>query len=287
MVLGPTEEVGIRAVLGSLDSGKLPSLLSTITSGIVKSKSSEESIELIVKYCKDAFDVLKRQKVAKADLFKYLKDQNIDISPKSDKGDMIQACLKLWQASPATEKQLAEFKDWEMADADDFGDETFVSSPRPLSPGRLGDMGRTFMVWFYDLLKNYKDIYQFNISHFWPDCTLDLETSDPKDQENKKLTSIRGNNSVYEYIYAEIDKTKILFVPNHFNFPQTTLTNTGSVIIEIEGFIHRYSFPVGIFRHNFGLIEDPSSDQTWRIKFIQMNHKLGTRAEGDIPDIPF
>lgn len=278
MVLTPTEEAGLRKVLCLLDKSKLPSLISTITNGIVKSEDHSECIELIVKYCKDPYDVLKRQKVTKADLFKYLKDENVDISPKADKNDMVQCCLKFWQGLSPPENQLAEFKDWEMADVDN--DDSLVSEATPLSPDRLKDMARTFVGWFYERLKNCDDVHQFNAALFWPDSTLEIEINDPGDQHNMEKMTVFGHEKVCEYIRNESGRAKVVFVPNVYNDPKATLTSSGLAIIEIEGVLHQNNLPLGIFQHSFGLIQDPSSDdsQIWKIKWIKMTHKVGSRS---------
>lgn len=56
---------------------------------------SAEAINDIIRYCKGTMDVLKRKRVTKDLLYRYL-HQNGN-APKSDKIEMIRQCTKLWE----------------------------------------------------------------------------------------------------------------------------------------------------------------------------------------------
>ena len=57
------------------------------------------AIEAALSYSESAVELLKRKKLRRDDLFQYLASQNVVISPKADKHDLIQRVLEHWGSS--------------------------------------------------------------------------------------------------------------------------------------------------------------------------------------------
>ncbi|XP_074602322.1 uncharacterized protein C3orf38 homolog isoform X1 [Brevipalpus obovatus] len=345
MGLSEKEEIGIRGILAFMEPSSLGPLLSTITNGIVKTSKPQEATDCIVKYCKNTMDVLKRKRVTKDVLYRYLHQAGVE--PKSDKIEMIRQCTQLWDTPPVSEVEvrkndkirimareeisetihsaepkiespgqnvnsryknnysvnnkkskflreetvdvetalvLAQYADWEMDESDD--EPIVVSRPKPLPDDRLNDMGKTFVKWFYDLLKEIINPNLFGPHQFWPDCSLVLKQTLPNDQHESLTTSCCGSIEICNFVRHELTRSGLSFVPNTYVDPTTILDPSGLVAIQVSGVVHRCGLPCGVFTHQFGLIEDPSSQTcNWKIKSMHMEQKVSPPSE--FSDISF
>ena len=64
------------------------------------------AIEAALSYSESAVELLKRKKLRRDDLFQYLASQNVVISPKADKHDLIQKVLEHWGSSKPIQVEL-------------------------------------------------------------------------------------------------------------------------------------------------------------------------------------
>lgn len=155
-----------------------------------------------------------------------------------------------------------------------------VSRPKPLPNDRLNDMGKTFVKWFYDLLREINNPNLFGPHQFWPDCSLVLKQTLPNDQHESLTTSCCGSVEICNFVRHELTRSGLSFVPNTYVDPTTILDPSGLVAVQVSGVVHRCGLPCGVFTHQFGLIEDPSSQTcNWKIKSMHMEQKVSPPSE--------
>ena len=68
------------------------------------------AIEAILCYSESVVELLKRKKLRRDDLFQYLAAQNVAISPKADKHDLIQKVLEHWGSSKPVPEKLSRVR---------------------------------------------------------------------------------------------------------------------------------------------------------------------------------
>eukprot|EP00095_Tigriopus_kingsejongensis_P004791 maker-scaffold77_size404793-snap-gene-3.35 protein:Tk04791 transcript:maker-scaffold77_size404793-snap-gene-3.35-mRNA-1 annotation:"c3orf38 homolog" len=101
MPLSEREKYGISQLLSSglFTTSDLTSLAQTVTARLILPESSAEAITAIILHTDQAEDLLKRRKVRKEVLFKYLFANRIEgVNPSSDKGEVIAHVLEFWQS---------------------------------------------------------------------------------------------------------------------------------------------------------------------------------------------
>lgn len=64
--------------------------------------SSPDCVRLILNYSASAADFLKRKKIKKEIIFRFLNEQRIYANASSTKRDLIKECLKAWGSSAAS-----------------------------------------------------------------------------------------------------------------------------------------------------------------------------------------
>lgn len=114
MPLSEREKHGISQLLSSglFTSSDLTSLAQTVTARLILPESSLEAISAIILHTDTAEDLLKRRKVKKEVLFKYLFANRVEgVTAQSDKAEIVTHVLQFWQSprltSPASAASLA------------------------------------------------------------------------------------------------------------------------------------------------------------------------------------
>jgi len=96
-MLTEREKHGIAELLHRLDSADLTSLAQTVTSRLIVPESTAEAVSAIVLHTDRAADLLRRRKLRKEFLFKYLHAKRVEgIDPAADKSVIISHVLALW-----------------------------------------------------------------------------------------------------------------------------------------------------------------------------------------------
>ncbi|TRY74422.1 hypothetical protein TCAL_10428 [Tigriopus californicus] len=105
MPLSEREKHGISQLLSSglFSSSDLASLAQTVTARLILPESSLEAISAIILHTDTAEDLLKRRKVKKEVLFKYLSANRVEgVTAQSDKAEIVTHVLQFWQSPRLT-----------------------------------------------------------------------------------------------------------------------------------------------------------------------------------------
>lgn len=90
------EKRGIGDLLDRMESRDLISLAQTVTSRLILPDSSSDAIQAIILHTDKAVDLLKRRKLKKELLFKYLHEKKVPIDGQSDKSEIVRKVLEVW-----------------------------------------------------------------------------------------------------------------------------------------------------------------------------------------------
>ena len=95
-MLTEREKHGISELLHRMSTRDLTSLAQTVTSRLIIPETQGEAISAIILHTDKPDDLLKRRKVKKEFLFKYLNAKRVSVDASGDKADMIASILQLW-----------------------------------------------------------------------------------------------------------------------------------------------------------------------------------------------
>jgi len=98
-MLSEKEKHGISELLSRMLVSDLQSLAQTVTSRLLVPENSMEAIQAIILHTDKASDLLKRRKIKKELLFKYLHFKRIPIESISDKSVHMSKVLEAWESS--------------------------------------------------------------------------------------------------------------------------------------------------------------------------------------------
>jgi len=95
-MLTEAEKYGISELLSRLSVSDLQSLAQTVTSKLLVPETSSEAITAIILHTDKAVDLLKRKKIKKEILFKYLHFKRVPIEAVADKSVHVSRVLEVW-----------------------------------------------------------------------------------------------------------------------------------------------------------------------------------------------
>ena len=98
-MLTEAEKHGIAELLTRMSVQDLQSLAQTVTSKLLVPETSSEAISMIILHTERAADLLKRRKIKKELLFKYLHFKRVPIESVADKSVHVTRVLELWGAA--------------------------------------------------------------------------------------------------------------------------------------------------------------------------------------------
>ncbi|XP_053420448.1 uncharacterized protein C3orf38 homolog isoform X2 [Nycticebus coucang] len=266
--LSSTEIEGCRYLLGLLDNNEIMALCDTVTNRLVHPQDCQDAIHAILVYSQSAEELLRRRKVHREIIFKYLATQGIIIPPTTEKHCLIQHAKDYWQtqshlklkATPEPVPKTEDLQVYQQAKEDKTEKVDFR---------RLGE---EFCHWFFGLLNSQNPFLgppkdEWGPQHFWHDVKL-------------KFYYSTSEQNVIDYYGAEIVSLRLLsLVKEEFLFLTPNLDSHGLkcassphglVMVGVAGTVHRGNTCLGIFEQVFGLIRCPFLPNTWKIKFINL-----------------
>ncbi|KAI5107125.1 hypothetical protein C0J45_2763, partial [Silurus meridionalis] len=264
-VLSKKQLDGCRKLLTLLPEADLLALNDTVTNRLISVKSAREAIEAIISYSQSAEELLKRKKVHRDVIFKYLAAERVIISSSSDKHQLVQKTLELWSSDGEVSKSQ---------------DTVSVASARCIKQnadglGELTALGKQFCHWFFQLLNSQnpqasQPVQDWGPQHFWGDARMVLCFQTEVRQNEEFL----GADLVSQRLFALAWEERLIFCPNleHTGL-KCVSTPHGLVLVAVAGTIHRKSDCLGVFEEVFGLIRNPLDDNRWKIKTVQLNIK--------------
>ncbi|XP_037381587.1 uncharacterized protein C3orf38 homolog [Talpa occidentalis] len=287
--LSVTEKKGCQNLLSLLDNDEIKALCDTVTNRLVQPEDREDAIHAIVAYSQSAEELLKRRKVHREVIFKYLATQGLIIPPATEKHNLIQHAKDYWKKQlplklketpePVQTKDIRFFQQEEKED----------KKAEKVDFRRLGE---EFCHWFFELLNSQNPFLgppqdEWGPQHFWHDVKLKFyyNTSEENtiDYHGAEMVSLR---------LLSLVKEEYLFLSPNLDACGLKCASSphGLVMVGVAGTVHRGNTCLGVFEQIFGLIRCPFLANTWKIKFINLRI-IGERslAPGTLtkPAIPF
>uniref|UniRef100_A0A3Q3IL19 Uncharacterized protein n=1 Tax=Monopterus albus TaxID=43700 RepID=A0A3Q3IL19_MONAL len=156
--LTKTERLGCREILKLMSKDDILSLFHTVTNKMI----AAENIKAILSFTKNAEEFLKRKKVHRDLIFKYLAMQGVAMPSNSEKLELVKKTLELWSCG----KKVG----------------TGACQKRQM-PTEVGFdpllLGHQFCQWFFQLLNSQNPTLgqqpqDWGPQHFWPNAKLSL-----------------------------------------------------------------------------------------------------------------
>lgn len=253
--LSVKEQIGCKKLLKLLSNDDLLALKDTVTNRLIDVEGTEEAIEAIITYSQDAEELLKRKKVHRDVIFKYLAIEGVAMLPNADKPQLIRRTLEFWSSGEVS------------------GKSTTVSSHN-IGDG-LSDvtaLGKQFCQWFFSILNSQNPTYgepvqEWGPQHFWLDVRLRLLLCTGE----QRLDEFNGAELVSQRLHALVGQERLLFCPNLEGHGLKCISSPhGLVLVAVAGTIHRDNACLGIFEQVFGLIRSPLDNNHWKIKFVNV-----------------
>ncbi|XP_003469382.2 uncharacterized protein C3orf38 homolog isoform X3 [Cavia porcellus] len=237
--LSQSEMEGCHNLLGLLDNDEIMSLCDTVTNRLVQPKDRQGAIRTIIMYSQSVEELLRRRKVHREVIFKYLATQGVVIPPSTEKHNLIQHAKEYWE-------KLAKLKLKETSQPLRKKEDIRLFEQNPLMGPPQDEWGP---------------------QHFWNDVKLRFyyRTSEQNviDYHGADIVSLRLLSLVKEeflYLSPNLDSHGLKWCSSPH----------GLVMIGVAGTVHRGNTCLGIFEQIFGLIRCPFVENTWKIKFINL-----------------
>uniref|UniRef100_A0A8C3KFI4 Uncharacterized protein n=1 Tax=Calidris pygmaea TaxID=425635 RepID=A0A8C3KFI4_9CHAR len=100
--LNEREQAGCRQLLEFLETQELMALTDTVTNRLVHPENRQEAIHAILVYSQSVEELLRRRKVYREIIFKYLAAQGIPVPPSSEKQLLIDRVKQYWSEQLGT-----------------------------------------------------------------------------------------------------------------------------------------------------------------------------------------
>ncbi|XP_018584818.1 uncharacterized protein C3orf38 homolog [Scleropages formosus] len=258
--LSSTERRGFIEMFSYLSDSDLRALCDTVTHRMIAVESAAERLEAILTYTRSAEELLRRKKVHRDAIFKYLSDQKVVISPTAEKGELVRRALELWRGVSQVSVLVGDptegiSSDCEQGDAWD-------------QPA----LAKQFCQWFFQVLNSQnpalgQEPLAWGPQHFWENVTLKLQSW----TEEEQMDEFYGARLVSLRLLALVREERLLFSPNlEPHGLKYTSSPHGLVVVAVAGTIHRNQVCLGIFEQVFGLIRSPLDSYSWKIKFVHL-----------------
>lgn len=267
--LSNLEMEGCRNLLGLLENDEVMALCDTVTNRLVQPGDRQDAIHAILVYSQSVEELLRRKKVHREVIFKYLATQVIVIPPATEKHNLIQYAKDYWEKQSLKLKETPEL----LTKTEDI--QVFQQQAKEDKGAEKVDfrrLGEEFCHWFFELLNSQNPFLgppqdEWGPQHFWHDVKL-------------RFFYNTTEQNVMDYHGAEIVSLRLLsLVKEEFLFLHPNLDSRGLkcassphglVMVGVAGTVHRGNTCLGIFEQIFGLIRCPFVENTWKIKFINL-----------------
>ncbi|XP_041534585.1 uncharacterized protein C3orf38 homolog [Microtus oregoni] len=267
--LSHLETEGCRNLLGLLDNDEIKSLCDTVTNRLVQPVDRQDAIHAILVYSQNVEELLRRKKVHREVIFRYLATQGVVVPPTTEKHNLIQYAKGYWEKQSPKLKETAE----PVTKTEDI--QLFQQQAKEDKKTEKIDfrrLGEEFCHWFFELLNSQNPFMGppqdgWGPQHFFHDVKLRFyySTSEQNviDYHGAEIVSLR---------LLSLVKEEFLFLSPNFDSQGLKCASSpyGVVMVGVAGTVHRANTCLGIFEQIFGLIRSPFVENTWKIKFINL-----------------
>uniref|UniRef100_A0A096MA89 Chromosome 3 open reading frame 38 n=1 Tax=Poecilia formosa TaxID=48698 RepID=A0A096MA89_POEFO len=280
--LSETERVGFKKILSSMTDVDLRSLSDTVTNKMIVVENVTEAMETILSFSKSAEELLRRRKVHRDLIFKYLVKEGVTMPPTSEKHQLVKRTLELWSSvtvgqAKHTSEQLNSCKT-----KHNYNEQPKKHTKHDKITHETLILGQQFCQWFFQILNSQnpslgQQPQDWGPQHFWPDVKLRLLSRATTEQ----MEEFQGAEVVSLRLLALTSGERLVFSPNLDPHGLRAVASPhGLVLVGVAGTIHRDQFCLGIFEQIFGLIRSPLNENSWKIKFINLKIRGQDGIEG-------
>ncbi|KAM7380698.1 hypothetical protein PAMP_003976 [Pampus punctatissimus] len=270
--LSKTERAGCTKILNIMSKDDILSLSDTVTNKMIVVENITEAIETILSFSKNAEELLRRKKVYRDIIFKYLAKEGVVMPPNSEKHQLVKRTLELWSSGKVVVDQSVPVETYDNREEKPTETASDSMDMKAEAGFDLLVLGQQFCQWFFQLLNSQnpslgQQPQDWGPQHFWPDVKL-------------RLLSRAGSEQTEEFLGAELVSLRLLALtreeclllsPNLEPRGLKVLASPhGLVLVAVAGTIHRDTACLGIFEQIFGLIRSPLEKNSWKIKFINL-----------------
>ncbi|TNN03161.1 hypothetical protein fugu_000190 [Takifugu bimaculatus] len=272
--LSESERAGCKDILNLMTTSSILSLCDTITNKLIVVESFTEATDTILSFTKNAEEFLRRKKVHRDLIFKYLVKEGVAMSPNSEKHQLVKRTLELWSSGETdiTKRLPQEPNESHQSTVTETSEDRQMKTKEDFNPQALG---KQFCQWFFQLLNSQnpslgQQPQDWGPQHFWPDVKLHLVSCAGSKQREKFL----GSELVNLRLLALTKEERLVLSPNlEPNGLNVLASPHGLVLVAVAGTIHRDGVCLGIFEQIFGLISSPLENNRWKIKFVKLKIK--------------
>ncbi|EEC16796.1 conserved hypothetical protein [Ixodes scapularis] len=257
-MLTEREQQGLAKIIGALELPDVIALAQTVTCKQIKLTDRSEAERAILSGTQSPADLLRRKKILRELLFRYLWSESVFVAPALAKSDLIHACLQHWQALP---------------------DGVSTNTATPFSHGVSSEssfqekLGLEFTNWFFAQLNAESD--KLGHQHFFSNCSLKVAAA--QDSSPSNLLSIRGSEAASRFLWQLAGGSRRMFHPN-IRSVKCQVEDHGMARIQVSGVIHEYRSCVGLFDCTFGLVRDPAAaaheTDIWKLQFVEVRLRV-------------
>ncbi|XP_061484055.1 uncharacterized protein C3orf38 homolog isoform X1 [Rhineura floridana] len=263
------ERDGCRELLELLHTDDLLALTDTVTNRLVHPDNRQEAIHAILLYSQSAEELLKRKKVFREIIFKYLAAKGVIVPPSSEKHQLVDRAKQYWCEQLKDYAPEQKFAKPDVQKSEEGGKQ---GGDKQDDDKGCHSLGEEFCQWFFGILNSQNPLVgepheEWGPQHFWDDVILKFcyNTSEQNIEEyfGAELVSLR---------LLSLVKEEYLFLNPNLNAGglKCTVTRHGLVVVAVAGTVHRNTCCMGIFEQIFGLIRCPFTENTWKIKFVNL-----------------
>ncbi|KAL1420881.1 hypothetical protein MTO96_004259 [Rhipicephalus appendiculatus] len=187
-MLTEREQQGLSKIIGALELADVIALAQTVTCKQVKLTERSEAERAILSGTQNPADLLRRKKILRELLFRYLWSESVFVAPALAKSDLINACLQHWQEDNALKS--GQFP----ANGTDKDGKTSEASFQE-------KLGTEFTNWFFAQLNSEGE--KLGHQHFFPNCQLRVQCFEKlAGRENPpRVLSIRGSEPASRFLW--------------------------------------------------------------------------------------
>ncbi|XP_005502659.2 uncharacterized protein C3orf38 homolog [Columba livia] len=260
--LSEREQAGCRELLEFLETEELLALTDTVTNRLVHPESRQEAIHAILVYSQSVEELLKRRKVYREIIFKYLAAQEIPVPPSAEKHLLIDRVKQYWSGQCTTHA-------WDSGERKPHEES---HGERQKSSQDIHALGQVFCQWFFELLNSQhplgvKSEERWGPQHFWENARMKFHYNTLEKNREEYV----GAEMVSLRLLSLVKEECLLFNPNlHGNGLKCAMSPHGLVLVAVAGTVHRDNTCLGIFELIFGLISCPIRENTWKIKVVNL-----------------
>ena len=244
-----------------------------------------EAVTAIILHSESANWLLNRKKLTRAMLFGYLNLKKVPISGQAEKSTIITRILELWAVAEPQNVIVSATEE-----PSSFGENQSAHAITHSSADVNSEMGLKFSQWFYEILLavHKQTVPGSKLSEqFWRDVRFKI-TLNACDNTNcqEAIGSDEVNlhhwslSCIFNMISCKqaANLLQILLCQHGFLLNPNLSSNGvrerkdphGMVIIGVCGTAHQFENCSGIFEQVFGLLQDPSVEFHWRIKWSEL-----------------